>query len=285
MSYLLDKKIKRKKFFKIIFGVVFLIILFYFRFDIFDGLSSASQTLFRPVLVMGNNIGEKFKNVGSYFASKNSLYLQNQKLRAEAMENEARMLNYNSVLSENENLKMILGRPPASRLRGQEAGKGETRPNGLSGREASIVLAAILSKPNQSLYDTLVIDAGKKQGIKMGDAVFALGSIPIGRIDLVYENSAKIILFSSAGEKTQAIISGRDVFIELIGRGGGNFEIILPRDFILQKGDQVVMPGLNSYVLAIVQTIISDPRDYSNKVLLTSPINIQEIKFVEVEIG
>lgn len=272
MSYLLDKKIRRKKFSGFAAGVLFLIILFHFRFDIFDGLSGASQTLFRPVLTAGNIIGGKLKSVGSYFASKNSLYLQNQKLQEEAKENEARMLNYNSVLSENENLKMILGRLPA------QAGKNE---------KINMVLSSILAKPNQSLYDTLVIDAGVKQGIKTGDTVFALGNIPVGRVALVYENSAKVILFSNVGERTQAIVSGPssgNVFVEIIGRGGGNFEMILPRDLVLQKGDRVVMPGINPYVLAVVETIISDPRDPFSKALLTSPVNIQELKFVEMEI-
>ena len=263
MNYLLDRKIKRKKFLNIVFGIVFLIILFYFRFGIFAGLSNASQIIFRPVLITGNNISEKFKNISSYFISKNSLYLENQKLQMEVMKNDARMLNYNSVLLENENLKEILGRKDV---------------------KVSMILAAILAKPNQSFYDTLVIDVGTKQGIKIGDIVFALGDAPTGRVALVYENSSKIILFSNVGEKTQAIVSGKNVFLELIGRGGGNFEMILPKDFVLQKGDQVVMSGINPFVLAIVATIISDPRDPFNKALLASPINIQELKFVEVEI-
>ena len=266
MSYLLDKKIKRKKFLNIIFGIVFLIILFYFRFGIFDRLSSASQILFRPVLIAGNNIGAKFKNISSYFISKNVLYLENQKLQTEVQENDARMLNYNSALLENENLKEILGR--------STQGKALRK----------MILAAILSKPDQSLYDTVVIDAGIKQGIKEGNIVFALGNVPIGRVDIIYENSSKIILFSNAGEKTQAIVSGRNIFMELVGRGGGNFEMTMPSDFILQKGDQVVLPGLYPYVLAIAQTTIFDPRDPFNKILLTSPVNIQELKFVEVEI-
>jgi hypothetical protein len=57
----------------------------------------------------------------------------------------------------------------------------------------------------------------------------------------------------------------------------------MPKDLTMQKGDQVVLPGINPYVLAIAQTIISDPRDPFNKMLLTSPVNIQELKFVEVE--
>ena len=59
--------------------------------------------------------------------------------------------------------------------------------------------------------------------------------------------------------------------------------MIMPRDLKLEKGDQVVLPGIIPYVVGIVETIISDPRDPFVKALLTSPVNIQELKFVEVE--
>lgn len=261
MSYLLDKKIKRKRLFNIALGVVFLAILFYFRSGVFDGLSSVSQTIFHPVLVVGNSVGGKFKNTISYFISKNSLYLENTNLKSQLSVEELRMANYDSVANENATLKEILGRKK---------------------EKVSMVLAAVLAKPNQSVYDSLLIDVGTAQGIKIGDIVFALGDVPIGRVDLVYENSAKVVLFSNGGEKTQAIVGGKDVYMEVTGRGGGNFEIVLPRDFVLQKGDQVIMPGINPYVLAIAETIISDPRDPFIKFLLRSPVNIQELKFVQV---
>lgn len=263
MSYLLDKKIQKKKFFKIAIGVIVFIILFYFRSGIFGGLSYAAGAVFRPVLILGNNSGEKFGNLGSYFASKNSLDAENEKLKSQISENKARISNYDSLVAENTSLKEILGRKDT---------------------KSAMILSAILSKPNQSIYDTLVIDAGIKQGLQTGDTVFALGNIPIGRIAEIYDNSSKVILFSNPGEKTQGVISGKDVFMELIGRGGGNFEMILPRDIILQKGDQALMPGINSYVLAIAETTISDPRDPFTKALLTSPANIQELKFVEVSV-
>ena len=60
--------------------------------------------------------------------------------------------------------------------------------------------------------------------------------------------------------------------------------MVVPQGMTLQQGDQVVLPGINSYVLGIVQTVISDPRDPFTKAILTSPINIEEQKFVEVEI-
>jgi cell shape-determining protein MreC len=262
MSYLLDKKTKRKKFSNIALGVVLFLILFYFRAGIFNGLSYVSQGIFRPFLVLGNGVGEKLKSFGSYFVSKNSLYQQNQKLQADLSFDEMRMVNYDSTVAENNSLKEILGR------------KNEKIP---------MILSAILSKPNQSPYDTLVIDVGSGQGIEIGSTVFALGNVPIGRVAEVSANVSKVILFTNAGEKTQAIISNKNITMELIGRGGGNFEMILPRDLTVQEGDQVVLPGINPHVLAIVETVISDPRDPFTKALLGSPVNIQELKFVEVE--
>ena len=222
-----------------------------------------SHIIFRPVLVLGNNFGDKFVNIKSYFISKNSLYLQNQNLQSKVTEDETRMSNYNSILAENINLKEILGR------------KGE---------KTVMILAAILSKPNQSLYNTLVIDTGINKDIKVGNIVFALGNVPIGRIAETYLNSSKVVLFSNAGEKTQIVISGKDIFLEVTGRGEGNFEMIMPQDFTLVKGDQVVLPGIVPYVLGIVETVIFDLRDPFVKALLVSPVNIQELKFVEVEL-
>jgi cell shape-determining protein MreC len=240
-----------------------LFILIYFRAGVFYGLSYASSVIFRPVLILGNNIGDKLLNVGAYFYFKNSLLLENEDLKIKLSEQESRIVNYDSILDENLKIKEILGRK-------QE--------------KANMILSGILSKPNKSLYDTLVIDTGTKNGILVGQRVFALGNIPIGRVAEVYTNIAKIILYSNPGEKIEVIISGSDTFMQIVGRGGGNFEMILPRDFVLEKGTEVILPGITPYVIGIVQTIISDPRDSFQKALLVSPVNIQELKFVEIEL-
>ena len=262
MSYLLDKKIKRKKFLYAVFFVIVLFVLFYFRTNVFSNLSLLSHVIFRPVLVLGRNFGEKFSNLSLFIASKNFLQLENTDLKSQLNEERIRILNYNSILAENINLKEILGR------------KNE---------KVLMTLASILTKPNQSLYDTLIIDAGSKEGVQTGDMVFVLGNVPIGRVVNVYLNSSKVILFSNNGEKTQALISDKDIFMEVVGRGGGNFEIIVPAEITLTKGDQIILPGIVPYVLAIIETVISDPRDPFVKALLVSPVNIQELKFVQVE--
>ncbi|MDR3519891.1 MAG: rod shape-determining protein MreC [Candidatus Pacebacteria bacterium] len=277
MSYLLDKEIKRKKFSKIALCVIFLVIVFYFRVGIWSGLSKVGAVIFHPVLVLGQKVEEKVQSVGSYFVSKNYLYNQNQKLQTEVSFDDARMANYDSVATDNASLKEILNRKDP---------------------KANIVLAAILAKPNQSPYDILLIDAGVAEGVKTGDTVFALGNVPIGNVSDVYQDSAKVILFSNPGETTEAVISASlnadgtvstttpsasNAFVQVVGRGGGNFEMVMPKDFNFQAGGQVVLPGVNSYVLAVFQKVISDPRSSSTKILLTSPVNIQSLKFVEVE--
>ncbi len=215
----------------------------------------------------GNNVSTRIKNnihnISAYFVSKNSLLSENDSLKNTIRDNEARMANYEALFNENEKLKEIL-----LRKHGEQA----------------MLLAGIISSPNQSPYDTLVIDAGESNGIKVGDKVFAYGDIPIGVVSEVIKNSAKVRLFSTSGEHLTAVLAGSDTFVELIGRGRGNFEAILPRDFELAEGTLALLPGVNPYTVAEVSSVISDPRDSYKKALLKSPINIFELKFVEISL-
>ncbi len=262
MSYLLDKKIKRKKLSKIIIGFAVLLLVIFFRTSIFNALSGASHVIFRPVLVVGENFKNSFQGIDSFFRSKKFLSAENEELKKKLAEESATLANYNSLAADNAMFKEILGR------------KNES---------SSLLVSAILSKPNHSPYDTLLIDVGEKENVKAGDRVFALGNIPIGRVAEVSPHSSKVALFSTPGEKTEVVVGTLGAFMQLVGRGGGNFEMILPRDFTLENGTEVHLPGITPYVVGTVVTIISDPRDAFIKALLISPVNVQELKFVEVE--
>jgi cell shape-determining protein MreC len=262
MNYLLDKKIKKRKIYKITLGILALFLILYFHVSIFDGLSSSFSVIFRPVLVLGRNIIGEISNVSAIFHDRRSLMLENQDLESQITESQADRANYASVLDENIQMKEILGRKV---------------PND------QLILAGILNKPNQSLYDTLLIDAGTAEGVVIGQRVFALGNVPIGYISEADMDSSKVILYSNPGEKTEAVISSQNVFMQTVGRGGGNFEMILPRDFVLTVGTEIDLPGVTPYILGTVQSILSDPRDAFQKALIASPINIQQQKFVEVE--
>lgn len=261
MSYLQDRKIKRKKTLSTVAILFFVFIFLYFRNPLFSGFSFLGNTTLRPVLVLKNSINNIFSSMGGAFSFKNSLIKENEKLSLKLIENNLFLLNYQSVLKENIELKEILNRK-----------KNNTE----------MLVSAILSKPNVSPYDTIIVDVGESAGVEEGSLVFALGDIPIGRIFDVYPNSAKVVLFSSAGDKTEVVMNDKNISMQIVGRGGGNFEMIIPRDFVLEEGSTVSLPGISSYIVAIVETVVSDPRDSFTKVLLSSPVNIQELKFVEI---
>ena len=262
MSYRLDKQIQRKRYLNIALGVFILLFVIYFRAGIWRGLSYVSHGFFKPVVVFGNAVGEKIGLVGAFFDSKQALVQENQTLKLKLDENLADMANYSALVDENNKFKDMLGRM--------------TVPN-------NFVLSAILTKPTESPYDTLMIDAGTNEGVVVGKTVFAFGNIPIGKIDTVYPESSNVVLYSSPGEKTDVVLVGQDAFMQAVGRGGGNFDMILPRGFTLAVGTAVQLPGLNPYVLGTVENIPSDPRNAFQEALLISPVNVQELKFVEVQ--
>lgn len=263
MSYLLDKKLKRRKFLNYLIIFLIVALLFLSRNLIFTGLSKASHFVFRPIVVLGNSLGNSIYSTKSFFVSKKSLLKENENLKNQILQSEADRANYSSVVNENIKLKEILGR------------KNEN---------SKFILAGILSQANQSLYGTLIIDLGESDGVKVGSRVFALGNIPIGRIAEVYPKTSKVVLYSGSGEKTEVVVSGRDTFVQAVGRGGGNFELAMPRDFVIAKGAEVDLPGIHNYIFGVVEDIISDPRDSFQKALLVSPVNISELKFVQIEI-
>ncbi len=261
MNYLHDKKVKRNKYAKYI-GIIFIFFIFiYFQVGIFRGFSTIGQFVFKPILVVGDKVGEKLFQLSSYLHSKKSLLIENENLKSEIEKQKAVISKYSILENEIIELEAILNRKPVF---------------------LDMVLGNVLSGPNSSLYDTLFLDIGENDGIKMNDVVFAWGNVPIGEIREVYKNSSKVVLFSSPGEETEVIISGHNTFMTIKGRGAGNFEMILPREFDLEKNTQVVLPRYSSFTVAQVDTIISDPRDAYQKALLSTPVNIFELRFVEI---
>jgi len=245
-------------------GIIFLAftILFYFRLPLLNFFSRISLSIAVPFWKISTNIKENFSNYSYLFTVKKTLISENDNLKKQVLEMQSKAILNNILLDENTKLKDILGRKNIKK---------------------QMILATILSKPNSSPYGTLVIDIGEKDGILLGQNVFARANILIGNISEVYENFAVVKLFSGSGEKTEVVLSGSDIYLLAIGRGGGGFEILAPRDLLIEKDAEILMPSVDLNIIAVVKEIVSDQRDSFQKVLLSSPVNIQELKWVEVE--
>jgi cell shape-determining protein MreC len=215
----------------------------------------------RPIWRAQEAVVNTFQNNGYLVRTKQSVFAENQNLLQENADLKNQMLDYTVIKNENDQLKELMGRLPANH---------------------TFILGTILTKPNRSPYDTIIIDAGADEGLSVGMPVFANAVTPIGEINTVYPNESLVTLYSSPGQTTEAVLDGSNATVELLGRGGGNFEMTVPLDLPTDNGTNVVLPNTQSEIVAIVEDVISLPTDPVKKVILRSPINIQSLKWVEV---
>ncbi|MCC6198765.1 hypothetical protein IT401_00935 [Candidatus Nomurabacteria bacterium] len=143
-------------------------------------------------------------------------------------------------------------------------------------------LARVLTMPSRSFYDTLLIDAGEAEGITEGQSVFAFDAVAIGTISSVETHRATVQLFSAPGRETTGNAEGSDVAITLIGRGGGEYEVRMPRDLPFAIGESVSLQSVHMATLATIEKIITDPRDPFQRLLAKVPVNLNALKFVVV---
>ena len=252
---------KRKKIIRNIIGFGIFIILSTMGALTYSGKIFNSIGL--PIWKTQNIVTEKTGDLGYLVKTKASVYKENESLVQENMNLLNSMIDYQIVKTENDQLKELLGRSPAN---------------------PSFVIANILTKPNHSLYDSIIIDIGTNNGIEIGNKVYVDSKIPVGEISKVYSNTSLVILYSNPNQVTEGVIDGSNATVSLVGRGAGNFEMTIPVDLSSEKGVMVTLPGASGEVVAVIDGIVSSPNEPVKKVILHSPVNIQSAKWVEVKI-
>lgn len=206
------------------------------------------------------SVGEFFGSIGTGFRSKNRLAEENTALRAEISRLSAKTASEDMLAQENAELKAAMGRT----------------------ENGTFILAAVLGKPPHSVYDTLLVDGGAKAGIVVGQTVYAGGETPIGTVAEVMPLSALVRLYSAPSEKTEARLFPSNTDITLTGRGGGNFSATVPHELIVEAGATAVTKALDPKVIGTFMKITSDARDPFQTLLMASPINVNDLSFVQI---
>lgn len=261
MSYLQDRRKNQKQKKYIIGAILVLVFLVFSITGLFSKMNGILQFFGSPFWKSKNFVVEKTNDTSYLLRNKKSVFSENKNLIEENQNLKNKIADYEILENENKNLKELFNRIQ---------------------NPADYVLARVLSKPNKTPYDTLIIDIGKDESLHDGQKVFVGQSLPLGEIVEVYKDSALVKLYSSPGEITDAEIDVIGTSVELVGRGGGNFEMTVPKDLFVPNGVAVILPELNSKVLAIVVNTISEAKDPVNKIILKSPVNIQELKWIQI---
>lgn len=251
-----DRRNNRNKFIPaIIFVVVILLLIFSFSWPRNILFSAVS-----PLWKTKNAIASFFADDINLLKSKSALIAENNSLKAQIQIDMENQYLLQIAIGENNDLKNILNRKDYN---------------------PKEILAAVLVKPFLSPFDTLIIDIGKKDGISAGDEVMA-SSTYIGFISEVYDRTSKVVLYSSDGQKFNVLVGKNSVQEQAIGLGGGDFSLQIPVGTAVNVGDPIVMPSVSLNVFSNVEKIEAKPTDSFETVLFKNPVNIEELKWVEV---
>ncbi len=142
--------------------------------------------------------------------------------------------------------------------------------------------AQVIGKPNRSLFNTLVINMGSDQGIHVGQLVTVQHTLGIGTIASVSGRTATVELFGNPRFAGDVLLTTKGITVPAVGKGSGNFEIHIPREVAVADGDLLAFPQNPGIVIGVVKSIIFDARDPFQTVLARAPVNVQELRFVQV---
>ena len=221
-----------------------------------EGRASATATVFS----LGHNI--------KFLAAKEKLLLENEKLRDQLKDSTRQMISLRLELEELRALAAAVGRPGDSR--------------------APLLVAKVLAPLGFFNYDTLLIDGGTRtpssgRNLAPGDLAVASADVLLGEVVQVGKLTSKIRLYSSA-ERTTAVLIGQANIVGLAtGQGGGNYLVTLPAGSAVVHNDIVrATRGGREYVLGLVGAIEKNEETPFQKIYVKSPINIYELRFVEI---
>lgn len=239
---------------------VLIVVIIFFQFVGPNLLTSPFHAVARPLWSAGASVGGFFENSVGFFRSKQALINENKVLKEELVLLRDASFVTQVLREENRQLKEKLGRRTLE----------------------SRILAAVLVRPNKTLYDTFIIDIGRTDAISVGDAVIAGEDHILGRIESVQRKTAIVKLFSTPGERIDVIIGPENIAAVAEGRGSGNFIVTLPRGIPVEEGSAIIMPDITPRLFGVVGAVIVRPVDSFQTILFKSPVNIAELRFIEV---
>lgn len=227
------------------------IALFLFGAIFFSVLDKQILSIASPMWRLGDGVSEWFSLRTSVFRSKVSLEEENRGLKQELESYRLRLIS--SGMSHSE----------------------DSPRDGIKG--------VVIARPPQTPYDVLIADLPSSGEVRLGAKVYVPEGPVIGEVFETSSSQVKIRLFSSAGVETSGYLERGPLALTLLGRGAGNFRIMLPREALVETGDRIMDASLSGDIVAVVNEITLEPTDPLKEVLASTPVNIFNLRFVIIE--
>lgn len=245
----------KRKLYKIVIFVLFISFLLINYFKI-EPLHKITLTVTSPIFKVRDIVSKPFNNFFSYFAYKRDLEQKNEELRKENSKLKIEIISSDVLKNDYKEL-----------LKQKKDG------------EVEIEIAKVILKPPFSSFDSFTL-SGNFDDSSIGKKVY-YQNIILGEIVEASSFNAVVKLYSASGHKSVAKIKDGNQF-EVVGIGGGRYEIILPKDVDIKENDPIIFPENEIVLFGVVNKISVTEDDLFNKVLFNVPIDFKDINYVRV---
>jgi rod shape-determining protein MreC len=147
----------------------------------------------------------------------------------------------------------------------------------------SSVMAQVIGRSNRPFLQTMILDAGKAQGVKSGQAVIDQRGM-IGRIFLAGDHTAWVILLTDLNSRVPVTIEPGNIQAIMAGDNSSAPQLdLLAQNVVLKPGMQVVTSGDGGLLppgLA-VGTVVADPNGGYRIALLADASSSQDVNVVD----
>ncbi len=216
---------------------------------------------YKPVWYLGKLVAKPLLVSKDYFFTKSALIKQNSDLNEELIKLRLKVDDYDMLQKENSDLKMQLGR----------------------GEEGKKILGNIIAKPPLSPYDKFIIDAGARNGVRVDDLVYISDKIVVGVITEVRDSSSVVGLFSDTGRNVNVSIERTGSSYSLVGQGGQNYKLEVPKDTDIIWGDLFTYPDGERSIVGTVYFIDTNSQSAFKTAYIRPPVNIFSYKTVIIQ--
>lgn len=214
------------------------------RFNYLEVVRQVVSVAIHPLQRIAAAPVDFLRNATVYFATLVSVQLENADLRRSQVEAAQRLLRFEELERENEELRELAGMSQAVSLRG--------------------VGAEILYDAPDPFSRKVILDKGAHHGIRGGMAVVDARGL-IGQVTRVYPVQAEVTLLTDRGQTVPVRVERTNMRGLLAGNGKGALDMrFVPVGADIQAGDRLVTSGLDDLFIAglPVATVISvDARD------------------------
>ncbi len=236
-------------------------------------IEDAVQIVFTPVQKLFTNVSSSVSGFFGYFSDKEKLQEEINRLKAENAELKIQISDNEASKLENEQLRKLLNLQ-----------SGDTK--------FEFETAEVIARNPSNWYNTLTIDKGAAEGIKLNQPVISAGNTLVGRISEVGTTWSKVTLLTDTEHAvgSQVLRSGEYGICEgegnLSSNGGCRLSFVSKNANII-VGDTVISSGLGGIypkglVIGKIQKIRPDIQGISQYAVISPEADFKNLQAVFV---